>query len=351
MLAFDAGPLATFVSVGEHVKIHIATAGYLRRFTNAHGHIQTVRPADPTRRIPSRGPETVGYRSRYFVDPRSQRPPSSGSPATESAGLRSLRKIDTTWPLESDELFEDRLHIACLVAIHMVRNEAFKQHTARLQSRNLAQKLPEYDFEAAREEVFLRELTSEGFRVDHMLGMIPKMASMIASAHWSLIEFPAPLLATGDQPVTVVPLLADGVAATVQPNPDHGFLLTEEMRFPIDPQRALLFTWANEPDAPPFAVLTTSPPIKPRRDRPGGSRVVSQPRPPSHATADQRATNRELWACGPRAACRIRRRRGNGISPPPGCRRMPRSDDRERSHGSIPCGPDFCCGLAWLHGD
>lgn len=54
----------------------------------------------------------------------------------------------------------------------MVRNEAFKQHTARLQSRSLAQKLPEYGFEEAREEVFLRELTSEGFRVDHMLGMI-----------------------------------------------------------------------------------------------------------------------------------------------------------------------------------
>lgn len=249
-LAFDAGPLATFVSVGEHVKIHIVTAGYLRRFTNAQGHLQTVRPIDPIRQIDPRGPETVGYRSRYFVDPQIAAAAEQRLSRYESAGLRSLRKIDTTWPLESDELFEDRLHVACLVAIHMLRNEAFKQHTARLQSRNLAQKLPGYGFEEAREEVFLREVTSEGFRVDHMLGMIPKMASVIASAHWSLIEFPAPLLATGDQPVTVVPLLADGVAATVQPNPDHGFLLTEEMRFPIDPRRALLFTWANEPDAP-----------------------------------------------------------------------------------------------------
>lgn len=236
--------------MGEHVKIHIATAGYLRRFTDTQGHLQTVRPADPpARRIAPRGPETVGYRSRYFADPQIAMAAERRLSRYESAGLKSLRKIDTTWPLEADELFEDRLHIACLVAIHMLRNEAFKQHTARLQVRSVAQRLPEYGLGEDREEILLRELTSERFRVDHMLGMIPKMASLIASAHWSVIEFPAPLLATSDQPVTVVPLLADGVAATVQPHPDHGFLLTEEMRFPIDPRRALLFTWANEPDA------------------------------------------------------------------------------------------------------
>lgn len=238
-------------SVGEHVKIHIVTAGYLRRFTDVRGHLQTVRRADPpTRRIAPRRPETVGYRSRYFTEPEIAMAAERRLSRYESAGLKSLRKIDTTWPLEADELFQDRLHIACLVAIHMLRNEAFKQHTARLQARSLAQRLPEYEMGEAREEILLRELTSERFRVDHMLGMIPKMASMIASAHWSVIEFPAPLLATGDQPVTVVPLLEDGVSATVQPHPDHGFLLTEEMRFPIDPRRALLFTWANELDAP-----------------------------------------------------------------------------------------------------
>jgi len=45
-----------------------------------------------------------------------------------------------------------------------------------------------------------------------------------------------------------VPLLALGEAATVDAFPEHGLLATEEFCFPIHPRRALLFTWANEPD-------------------------------------------------------------------------------------------------------
>ena len=62
--------------------------------------------------------------------------------------------------------------------------------------------------------------------------------------HWALIEFPEPLLATSDQPVSVVPLLESGATVEVQAFPQTGFLETEEIRFPIDPHRALLMSWA-----------------------------------------------------------------------------------------------------------
>jgi len=96
----------------------------------------------------------------------------------------------------------------------------------------------------------IRHLTSEAFRVDYMLDLVPKQTSLIASMHWMLLEFPVPLLATSDQPVTVVPLLADGATARVVAMPPTGFLMTEEIRFALDPCRAVIFTWLNDIDAP-----------------------------------------------------------------------------------------------------
>jgi len=88
-----------------------------------------------------------------------------------------------------------------------------------------------------------------------MLDMIPKQASLIASMHWTLLEFPLPLLATSDQPVTVVPLVPDGAVARVVAAPATGYLMTEEVRFAIGPNRALLFTWLNDVESkrPVFA--------------------------------------------------------------------------------------------------
>jgi hypothetical protein len=237
--------------MGAYVKNHIVSAGLLRRFTDPHGGLQRVDigaafgTASERRR-----PQTVGYRERFFSDPEVARCAEQRLNLYETVGLQALDRITDTWPLEDEVRYPDRLDIACLVAVHIVRNPAFRLFIAGLQNGTVEDSLRGYGLPAEQEKLFLEHVTSEAFRVDHMLGQIPKMASLIASTHWTLIEFPAPLLALSDQPVTVLPLLPAGFKATVQPHPGSGFAFTEEFRMPVDPRHALLFTWANELDAP-----------------------------------------------------------------------------------------------------
>lgn len=237
--------------MGGYVKNHILTAGLSRRFTDPTGCVQRVIVGAPFG-TPSerRRPQTVGYRERFFSEPDIARHAEQRLNGFETAGLQALDRIKDNWPLEDGKPYEDRLHIASLVAVHIVRNPAFRQFIAGLQNGTVEESLEGYDLPADQEERFLEHVTSEAFRVDHLLGLLPKMASLIASTHWTLIEFPAPLLALSDQPVTVLPLLPDGFKAAVKSHPGTGFAFTEEFRMPIDPQHALLFTWANELDTP-----------------------------------------------------------------------------------------------------
>lgn len=238
--------------VGSYVDNHIATAGYLRRFTDAAGCLQRIQTGAPlVRESERRKPETVGYRKRFFANRAIAKNVEGQLARHEGLGLEALQRLDRDWPLDSDESFRTRLDIAGLVAIHMVRNPASRVATARIQSEAIAQRRPEYKAMGdAREQELLHHLTSEQFQAEHMLEMIVKTAGMIASTHWTLVEFPAALLATSDHPVSIVPLLTRGVTSAVEPHPIRGLLTTEEFRFPLDPWRMLLFTWANEPDTP-----------------------------------------------------------------------------------------------------
>jgi hypothetical protein len=233
--------------VGQNRKNHIITAGLLRRFADSRGLVQPVpRAGLVTTTLKPRRPENTGYRQRFFQDRVIAAATERTLSQYESKGLAALRTLQAKWPLEDDARIADRLDIACLVAIHILRTPAFRHHVDEIQNRAL----PDYQLSDGAMEPFLQEATSEGFRVSLMLGMIPKLASLIASAHWSLIEFDDRLLATSDQPVSIVPVLPEGMSAPVSAVSAGGFLLAEEYRFPIDPYHALLFTWANEPDAP-----------------------------------------------------------------------------------------------------
>jgi len=133
----------------------------------------------------------------------------------------------------------------------MARNPASFEATVRMSRRTIAENTEAYR-DGLSEKQFrelLLHLTSEAFQVDHMLDLIPKHASLIASMHWTLLKFPEPLLATSDQPVTVMPILPEGVVARVTAMPSSGFVMTEEARFALDPWRALIFTWVNDIDS------------------------------------------------------------------------------------------------------
>ena len=122
--------------------------------------------------------------------------------------------------------------------------------TSQLLSKQIIEKLPQYEREFSSDKVseLIRSLTSNEFRVSHMLETIPKTASLVASMHWTLLDFEGQLLATGDQPVTAVPLLGDNDRAEVAPMPSTGYVATTELRIALSPSRALLLTWMNDED-------------------------------------------------------------------------------------------------------
>ncbi len=165
----------------------------------------------------------------------------------ESEGIDALRRIDADWPLD----LPIKAKIGALVAVHMVRNPAVLEMTSQLLNKQIIEKLPQYEREFSPDKVseLIRGLTSNEFRVSHMLETIPKTASLVASMHWTLLDFGGPLLATGDQPVTAVPLLADDGRAEIAPMPSTGYVATAELRIALSPSRALLLTWMNDEDA------------------------------------------------------------------------------------------------------
>jgi hypothetical protein len=234
--------------MGKYLHNHVVTAGYIRRFTDDFGNVKRVElaaPDEPERRRP----ETVGHR-RFFENREIAETMENRLSVIEGAGLEVLQEIDALWPLESDARFDQRFKLARLVAVHMVRNPDFHLRTAKATAVSISQRLPEYNLDTGGQKELLRHITSEPFIVGHMMSMIRKNASLIASAHWTLVEFDTRLLATSDQPVTIMPILPEGITAPVATQPATGLLNCEEIRFPIDPNRLLLFTWANSLDTP-----------------------------------------------------------------------------------------------------
>jgi hypothetical protein len=198
-----------------------------------------------------RQPSTVGIRTDFYADPELAAKAEKTFNGYETRGLDALRRIESGWPLERGSGYLDRLSVAGLVAVHMVRNPSFRHYLDRLRVANVERTIAEGTLCGPEaEEKFIAESSSEKFAVEHFLSLIPKTASLIASAHWTLIEFPDRLLATSDQPVTIVPILPDGMRAPVDAAPRGGILFAEEFRFPIDPKHALLFTWAEGRDTP-----------------------------------------------------------------------------------------------------
>jgi hypothetical protein len=236
----------------EFGKPHIVTAGYLRRFADGK-LIQPVRkgtsPSD--RPMSPRQPSTVGIRTDFYVDPEIAAKAEKTLNGYETRGLDALRRVKSGWPLERGSGYLDRLSVAGLVAVHMVRNPSFRHHLDRLRIAYVERTIADGTLGSPEaEERFILESTSEEFAVEHFLSLVPKTASVVASAHWTLIEFPDRLLATSDQPVTIVPILPGGTRAPIEAAPRGGILFAEEFRFPIDPKHALLFTWADGRDTP-----------------------------------------------------------------------------------------------------
>ena len=172
----------------------------------------------------------------------------------ESRAAPYLRDLPALWPLTATDEESPAWATACFIALHVLRNPSGLDHMLRAQRAVLDQRMPHYRKQTnkpGQQESFLREVTSDGFRASRVLESVMTLASVLASMHWTLLQFDGPLLATSDQPVTFVPLLTPGSSAPVTAIPRGSLLDCEEVRFATDPQRALLLTWLNEPSTDP----------------------------------------------------------------------------------------------------
>jgi hypothetical protein len=231
--------------MGKYANNHITTAAYLTGWADpASGQLARIRVSTGAGRPPSelKKPRSVGARRRFFgPDPKVRRRAEQRFNFYEDKGIQALNRLGDSWPPRHDE----RIDIGCLVGVHMVRTPAFVAVTGARSRAEFERKLPSYRETMSAEQIdqLQTHFDSSTYQIDTMLDLVLKQASLLASMHWTMLEFADPLLASSDQPVSVVPLLVDGQTAPVEAAPASGFLACEEIRFPIDPWRCLLLTW------------------------------------------------------------------------------------------------------------
>jgi hypothetical protein len=193
-------------------------------------------------------PERTGFRPNFWGANRAVRKAAEEhTNKIESDAAPVLRNLSDLWPLEPGS--REWTALMFLIAVHLWRNPSGKRRLFELQQNSIARRLPEYEAQWTPEQVddFLRRVTSDGFRVDSVIGDLPKAVSVLGSMNRRLAEFDREVLATSDQPVSVVPLLAPGESAPVAALPDTPLLDCEEIRIAVGPRHALVFTWHDEP--------------------------------------------------------------------------------------------------------
>lgn len=166
----------------------------------------------------------------------------------EGPALGVIDQLDQLWPLDGAE----KVEVAKLFALQLLRVPAWMDWHDAQTDKNLTERteqdffsqggvlLPQTLVRRMAKDVH-RNVTSDRFRLQRMLALMPKVASMFASMHWVLLEFDEPVLATSDQPVVVWPL--DDPLRTPGPADPQGLVESLEVRVPLAPDKALVMTW------------------------------------------------------------------------------------------------------------
>jgi len=154
----------------------------------------------------------------------------------ETNGIKVLRGIEANWPPEQ----EARVKICEFLALQAVRSPAYRYFFEQRRESSLAERAAQLDQD--HRTGLKKAVRSDEFRIENLVNQIGKMATMFGSMHSALLRFGSPRLLCSDHPLAPVPFM-DVRGAAVSAIPGFGFLNTIEFRFPIDPERALLFTW------------------------------------------------------------------------------------------------------------
>jgi hypothetical protein len=193
--------------------------------------------------------ENVGTRRHFY---RRRRPDGSTIDDIEWAlgkgeegATPVLRSFDELWPLKG----ADKGKIAELFAYQLIRGTRFKAEYEEL-TRRFIENYKKGGEAATGDPKMSRAsdelLVSDDHRLIHMMELGPTLTSIVASMHWTLVEFRSPVLATSDHPVVLWPA---GGSRVPEPTPlGVGALECLEYRLPLSPTRGVLMTWSDKPD-------------------------------------------------------------------------------------------------------
>jgi hypothetical protein len=141
--------------------------------------------------------------------------------------LRALVE-DGQWPLLRDQ----KLKLATLFALQMLRGPRW-QSWAETATRG-----------ANARSGSDRPIDTE--RLGLMLRLAQPLTTLLGSMQWLLVEFPAAVLATSDEPVVIWPLDLTSLSPADPQLFEFQHLL--EVRVPVSPQLAIVMTWADAID-------------------------------------------------------------------------------------------------------
>jgi Protein of unknown function (DUF4238) len=227
---------------------HIVPAVYLRNFA-IDGKIG-VHLVEEGRAL-VQPVEKVGTRKHYYRRKR----PRDGSyindiewslSELEAGAAPALRTFEERWPLDDD----DKSKLAHLFAYQLLRGPRYKEEYQVLAERTMSEFRKRDDVRALSPEqraAFEEDVLGDSHRLTRMLIMGMTLTSVLASTHWTLVEFPSDVLATSDHPVSVWP---GGAARTPQPTRLLGAGVVDciEYRLPLTPRHGILMTWSEMAD-------------------------------------------------------------------------------------------------------
>jgi hypothetical protein len=127
----------------------------------------------------------------------------------ESAATPLLREIADRWPLST----EDKTMLAELFAYQLLRGprwkDEYEMRTREIFDRYRKEgKLGDTALTDEQLREFEAHLSTDGYRFIRMFAVAPTITSVLASMHWTLVEFDTRLVATCDHPVVLWPLAA-----------------------------------------------------------------------------------------------------------------------------------------------
>jgi hypothetical protein len=225
---------------------HVVSSCYLAEWAGEDGRLCVVAP--PQIESTFAKPHSIGHRKDLWGrDARVRRAVEEALGRVETDIARVLRGLTSLWPLEQGTT--DWFALAYLVAIHVLRTPYARRRMVALQEPALKRQLPRLrDWDHAAVDRFLHVVTSDAWHTQIFSEQLPQVATLIASMHWTLVEFQDEVLATSDQPVTVIPSTDERPRAPHPPLPATGLADCQEIRMALDPSHALVLTWLNEPD-------------------------------------------------------------------------------------------------------